>query len=238
MTQQTPFAGKTCVVTGASSGIGRAIAVRLSEAGGRVVLVGRDEERLAEAKADCGDAAQTAVLDLVDDDAVARFVDDLPAEVGVVVHNAALGIPGMSLEAPVSDLDRQFALNVRAPWVFNRTAMPKVVAGKGQIAFINSGAGLGSKDYFAAYCITKFGLRAYADALREEVAPQGVRVISIFPGRVDTPMQDGLLEYEKRTTNKPALLTADDVAKATVDALSQSASAEVTDVRIIPRKME
>ncbi|MEM1013861.1 MAG: SDR family NAD(P)-dependent oxidoreductase, partial [Planctomycetota bacterium] len=179
--------------------------------------------------------AEAAAFDLTDDDAVRRFVDTLPDRVGVVVHSAALAKAGASLDLPVDELDRQFATNVRAPWVLNQAIMPRLEAARGQVVFINSGAGLNARRDFSVYCVTKFGLRAYADALREEVNARGIRVISVYPGRVDTPMQDDLLAFEGRTVPKHTLLTPQDVADTTLAALCQAETAEVVDVRVRPR---
>jgi len=115
-----------------------------------------------------------------------------------------------------------------------RQLLPSLKQRKGQIAYINSRAGRIVVPEYAAYCASKFALRAYADALREELRPHRVRVLSVYPGKTDTPMLRGLLAeigktYEAEKYSRPA-----DVARVTVDALLLPRHVEVPDLTIRP----
>src|SRR5690606_19534993 len=105
---------------------------------------------------------------------------------------------------------------------------------RGQVVFINSSAGLAATANAAQYSAMKHGLKALADSLRGEVNAEGVRVASIFPGRVSTPMQRAILESEGRPWKPERLMQPEDVALAVVGALTLARTAEVTNLSIRP----
>lgn len=233
--------GLVAVVTGASSGIGKAIARGLAADGARLVLVSRDEGRLREAAEDWPDGASPALVtaDLLqeaDVAAVARTVIDRFGAVDVLVHSAgtiALGPFGI---LPLSSLDEQYRLNVRAPFQLTQALLPQLVRARGQVVFVNSSAGLVARAGVSQYGATKHAAKALADSLREEVHGDGVRVISVFPGRTATPMQAQVHEMEGRTFDPQACLRAEDVASVVLNALMLPESAEVKDISIRPMK--
>ena len=193
MTFELEMVGKAAVVTGASSGIGAAIARGLAAAGASVMLTGRDASRLAnvreEIEAEGGAAAELAI-DLCAADAPARIVDATIARfdrLDALVHSA-----GIFLLAPAEEsvelLDRQWKLNVRAPFALTATALPHLRAAKGSVLFISSGAGRRGVARATAYCATKGAVELLTKSLALEVAAAGVRVNAIAPGNVRTPM--------------------------------------------------
>src|SRR5207249_1956048 len=171
------------VVTGASSGVGRALAHALAGAGAHVVLVGRNADRLAEATTEARSAGGTAVAvpaDLAAPDGperLAALVANKHEAVDVLVHSAGV-ISLANLEAStVADLDEQYRTNLRAPYALTRALLPALRARQGHVVFINSVSGLKAPAGSAAYAATKHGLRALADSFREETRADGIRVL-------------------------------------------------------------
>ena len=229
------------LVTGAGSGIGRAVAATLA-AGKRVILVSRDPAALAACAAECGPAAapDQLPLDLTADDAPERLreaVEDRYGHLDVLVHSAGAIARGTTETLSVDELDRLYRINLRAPYAVTRALLPLLKRRCGQVVFINSTAGLsGPPPGLGAYGALKHALRAYADALRAEVNAAGVRVLSVFPGRTATPMQRNLLAMEGRAYDPASLLQPQDVAAAVAAALAMPRTAEVTELRVRPMR--
>ncbi|AEB11299.1 SDR family oxidoreductase [Marinithermus hydrothermalis] len=233
------FSGKHAVITGASSGIGRAIALELAQRGAHLHLVGRDPTRLeqvAEAARAAGGTARVYRADLAEDAALEALARDLAAleRVDVLVHSAGVVALGPVATAPVEKLDWQYRVNLRAPFALTQALLPALERARGQVVFINSGAGLRANAGWSQYAATKHGLKALADALRAEVAPRGVRVISVYPGRTATPMQAEVHRAEGRAYHPERFVQPEDVALEVLAALSLPARAVVTDLSIRP----
>ena len=182
--------GKVAIVTGASSGIGAAIAEAMAQAGARVVLVGRDEARLAEVAAMCGDAPVTLALDITADGAAEQVVHgalDACGRIDSIVHSAGVFWPKPFPESPVESLDGQWAINVRAPYAITHAAFEHLGEGS-SVIFISSIAGHQGFPQSAAYCATKGAIELLVRSLATELAPRGVRVNAIAPGNIHSPM--------------------------------------------------
>ena len=228
------------VVTGASSGIGRAIALALAAEGAALCLVGRSLETLeevAEAARPAARRVRSHRADLTVDGDVRNLVADIERDwraVDVLVHGAGVIASGELAVAPVEVFDWQYRTNVRAPYALTQALLPLIKSRRGQIVFINSTAGLGAKATLSQYAATKQALRAIADSLREEVNSVGVRVLSVYPGRTATPMQASVHASEGRSFVPERLMQPEDVAAVVVNALRLPRSAEVTDINMRP----
>jgi NADP-dependent 3-hydroxy acid dehydrogenase YdfG len=234
------FTEQVAVVTGANSGIGAAIALGLAAQGATLCLVGRNSERL-EAVAEAARMATTQVLchqaDLTLDKDIAELSTRLESDYGrvdVLVHSAGVITLGMLESARIDDLDRQYRINVHAPYVLTQALLPMLKRRHGQIVFINSSAGLSAGPSLGQYAATKHALKAISDSLRGEVNAQGVRVLSVYPGRTATPMQATVHEMEGKTYHPKHLLQPEDVASIVIHVLSLPRTAEVTDISIRP----
>jgi NAD(P)-dependent dehydrogenase (short-subunit alcohol dehydrogenase family) len=193
--------GKVAVVTGASSGIGAACAEAMSRAGARVVLVGRNEERLRRVEERVGEHRVIAV-DLAEADAHTRIVRETVEAFGAIdsiVHSAGIFWPNPLAEASLEDFDMQWRVNVRAPYALTRAALPHLRRDS-SVIFVSSIAGQVAFPNSAAYCATKGAVEQLTKALAVELAPAGIRVNAIAPGNVRTSMNEELLksrEYEQ-----------------------------------------
>jgi NADP-dependent 3-hydroxy acid dehydrogenase YdfG len=234
------FAGQTALVTGASSGIGRALALALAAAGAHVALVGRRAETLeqvAVAARSLGSTAGSYQADLSEERGIATLVERLQrdlARLDILAHAAGVFALGTTASAEVAELDRQYATNVRAPYALTQALLPMLRRRQGQIVFLNSTVGLRSTANAGQYAATKHALRAVADSLRDEVNADGVRVLSVFLGRTATPMQASIHAAEGKPYAPERLVQPDDVAAIVLGALSLPRTAEVTDVSIRP----
>ena len=187
------LAGKSVIVTGASSGIGAATARALGSVGASVLLVGRDERRLDEQVAKvstAGGRAVAAVVELEDCEAAAGLVDRAVKEFGSlhgIVHTASLFDPQPLEQTSIECVDRQWKTNVLAPIMMTRRAVPHLAAGS-SIVFIGSTTGTVGFPGCSAYTATKGAVAAVTRALAVELAPKGIRVNIVVPGYVRTPM--------------------------------------------------
>jgi NADP-dependent 3-hydroxy acid dehydrogenase YdfG len=230
------------VVTGASSGVGRAITLALSREGVQVLAIGRDADRLAEtvemARAFSG--ATGFQIDLtapMSDLAILEHLQQKTGTLDLLIHSAGIISQGPMEQACVEDFDAQYAANVRAPYALTKRLLPILASTQGQIVFINSSAGLSAKrPEIGQYGATKHALKAIADSLREEVNPKGIRVLTIYLGRTATQMQESLYRAEGRDYHPETLIQPEDCASVVVQALMVPRTAEVTDISIRPMR--
>lgn len=231
------LSGKHALVTGASSGIGRALTLALAQHEASLHLLGRDEAALAELARQVrswGGEAQTYAFDLTDDAALRAFAEGFAAPLDILVHSAGTVSLGALQDAAIEDLDAQYRLNVRAPYLLTQLLLGRLRRAKGQLVFLNSGAGLSAKAQWSQYAATKHALKAVADALRDELKGSGVRVVSVYPGRTASPMQARVHEQEGRPYDPAKFVQPGDVAAMIVAALELPRSAEVTDLSVRP----
>lgn len=229
--------GRSVLLTGASSGIGRALALTLAEQEAVLHLSGRDEKALGEVARQArswGATATTYPLELTDDEALTRFTEGFKGPLDILVHSAGTVTLGPLKTASVDALDVQYRLNVRAPYLLTQRLLPLLERSKGQVVFINSGAGLTARATWGQYAATKHALKAIADALREEMRGSGIRVISVYPGRTASPMQARVHEQEGRPYDPARFVQPRDVATLVTTALTLPPSAEVTDLSVRP----
>jgi NADP-dependent 3-hydroxy acid dehydrogenase YdfG len=231
----------TAVVTGATGGIGQAIARALAAEGARVVLVGRDETRLRAAAESLRGPACPVVLrsDLGDEQSIALLTYTVQQQLGavhVLVHAAGAITLGRFQDLSVETLDTQYRLNVRAPFLITQALLPLILASRGQVVFVNSSAGLNARAGVSQYAASKHALKALADSLREEVHGAGVRVLSVFPGRTATPMQRTVRAMEGQAYESESYLQPEDIASAVVCALTLPDTAEVKDISMRPMR--
>ena len=236
------LSGKTAVVTGASSGIGAAIAFALAEEGAKLHLVGRNREALSNVSERARKNSPEVVpyeADLSLDEDLEKLVLALKrncAGVDVLVHCAGIISLAPVESASISDFDRQYKTNVRAPFVLTRALLPALRKSHGSVVFINSSAGMATRANISQYAATKHALKAIADSLRAEVNQDDIRVLTIYPGRTASPQQAAIFRVEGKPYTPELLMQPGDVAQILVDSLKLNRTAEVTDISIRPMR--
>jgi len=226
----------TYVITGAGSGIGRLLAERLHARGDRLALVARDESR-ADDLARMFPGSVTIVADLAQPETIAPAVAAatvLPDAIDGVIHAAGVVELAHVADLPLAAWTGQLAVNLVAPAELTRVLLPRVRSARGQIVFVNSGAGLTAHPDWAAYAASKHGLKALADALRGEEAGRGVRVTSVYPGRTATPMQAKVHEQEGADYDAARWIDPASVVTAIVTALDLPRDAVISDLTVRP----
>jgi NADP-dependent 3-hydroxy acid dehydrogenase YdfG len=232
VTPATPAGPRTHLLTGAGSGIGAALAERLHARGDALVLAARSTER-ADELADRFPGASTFVADLADPASLRlpelERLDSL--------HHVA-GVVDLATVAEQDDarLREQVDVNLVAPAVLTRLALPALRRAGGLVVFVGSTAGLTANPSWSAYAATKFGLRGFADALRgeEAAAGHGVRVTSVFPGRTATPMQAKVHQQEGKDYDPARFVDPGTVADTVLHVLDLPRDATISEVVVRP----
>ena len=196
--------GKVALVTGAGGGIGRGIATRFADEGARVGVLDILADGVNETVlmiADAGGEALGLVCDLRQPEQVTAAVQQLRDAFGfinVVVNNAAVMPSGTLHETSLEDWNRVFEVNVRGAYLVCRETIPDMLAnGGGSIIHMASGTGILGLPGIAAYSATKGAIIALTRAMSTDYAPQGIRVNSVSPGTIDTPMLENFLQEQR-----------------------------------------
>ncbi|WP_040815486.1 SDR family NAD(P)-dependent oxidoreductase [Nocardia concava] len=183
------FEGRVAVVTGASSGLGEAVARQLRDGGAKVLGVGRDKDRLASAFD--GDESSWLAADLTDPDTAAEIVRacvDRFGSLDILVNAAGAHTMRHTADVTNADWHHDLAINLNAPFYLSRAALPHLLATSGCIVNVSSIAGLEGQAYSAAYCAAKHGLIGLTRAMALEFDSKGIRINCVCPGGMTTPM--------------------------------------------------
>jgi NADP-dependent 3-hydroxy acid dehydrogenase YdfG len=218
----------TALVTGASGAIGSAIATALS-ATHTLLLAGRSSDRLDAVAERLG--ATTFPLDLTNPDEIEASCE-IVDELDVLVHNAGVSIPGHVAESNVDEWRATFAVNVFGVVELTLALLPALRRARGQVVFINSGAGRNVSPGMASYSASKFALRAFADSLRND--EPHLRVTTIYPGRTDSAMQRELVAFEGDEYDPANFLRPETVAAAVASAVATPPDGHVYEVVLRP----
>ncbi|UAL28484.1 SDR family oxidoreductase [Nocardioides rotundus] len=222
------------LITGAGSGIGEAVVDRLHARGDELVLLARSPER-AEELAARWPGAETIVADLTDPASLAAAWPTALDRLDSVIHSAGVVRIGRVAELTVEDWQWQLTVNLVAVAELTRLALPALRAAQGTVVLVNSGSGYRAGPVWSPYAASKFGLRAFADSLREEEKDSGVRVSGIHPGRVASPMQEDLHAQEGKEYDASEWIQPGTVADAILYALDLPADATVPELVLRPR---
>lgn len=235
------FRNQIAVVTGASSGIGRAIALAFGRQGAEVYLVARRRKALESVARRIrlrSGQAHVCCADLTSDSDISNLAELIQHTLGSIAVLVVCGgamYHGTTLKATLDQLDMQYRSNLRGHYALIHALLPLVRKHKGQIVFINSSVAMRPSTRGAGqYAAMQHALRAIADSLRDEVNQDGIRVLSIYAGRTATPRMADLFLKEGRPYHPELLMQPEDVATMVIHALSLRRTAEVTDISMRP----
>ena len=225
--------GKTALVTGASGGIGKAIATRLHQQGAYVVLHGTREEKLINLANQLGSNSSCITADLSDLEAVSSLVESASklsdSPIDILINNAGFAIDGLLLRMKVEEWQRVLDVNLTANMILCRTAIRSMIKQKwGRIISISSIVGVTGNSGQTNYSASKAGMIGFCKSLAQEVASRGITVNVVAPGFIETPMTEMLDEKqrEKLLGQVPVgrLGTPDEVASAVIYLATSEAS--------------
>ncbi|MFC5827291.1 SDR family NAD(P)-dependent oxidoreductase [Nonomuraea insulae] len=234
--------GKVVLVTGASSGIGEATALALSEAGANVAVGARRADRLADLEKRAPGEVLTLDLDVTDEQSTRAAVSATVERFGgldVLVNNAGLMLNGSILGADTTEWARMVHTNLLGTMYTTHAALPHLLQRKGTVVQISSTSGRQASAGGGVYAATKFGVNAFSEALRKEVTTRGVRVVVIEPGMVATELLSHLTDPTMQAAARDMmsamrLLQSADIAKAVLYAISQPEHVAVNEILIRP----
>ena len=231
---------QVAVVTGASSGIGKAIASGLADKKVNLCLIGRNVDELEKQKEILIQNSPNVAICRADFtkekdiESVSSFVLKEFGTVNILIHSAGFLSTGTIDNAALDRLNLHFKVNFYAPYIITQSLLPALKENQGQIVFLNSSAIQRAIPNLVQYSSTKFALKGLADILREEINPYGVRVLSIFPGQTATSMQKKLYTEKHKTYEPERLLQPGDISDVVIHSLMLSKTAEITEIYIRP----
>ena len=234
--------GKVILVTGASSGIGREVALALSAAGARVAIGARRVDRLASLVGSAPGEVLPLQLDVTDSESVQRAVAETVDHFGrldALINNAGLMQSGLILGADVREWQRMIDTNLLGSMYAVHAALPHLLETKGAVVQVSSTAARSASLGSGVYAATKFGISAFSESLRQEVTRRGVRVIVIQPGFVDTELTSHITDPTMQAAAADIAasmrtLRPEDIAEAIVYALSQPDHVSVNEILVRP----
>jgi clavulanate-9-aldehyde reductase len=239
-----PLEGRVAAVTGASSGIGEATARALSAAGASVALGARRTDRLEALAESLEGPALVRAVDVSDEEQARGFVQAAHDELGglhILVNNAGVMLLGPVADADTEDWRRMIAVNLLGVLYCTHAALPLLARGRGgDIVNVSSVAGRRADAGAAVYNMTKFGVHAFSEALRQEALHEGIRVTTVAPGFVETELQGHNRNPLVRQATERAreqigeVLKAEDIAEAILHALTRPAHVCVNEVVVRP----
>jgi 3-oxoacyl-[acyl-carrier protein] reductase len=230
-----PLSGTVALVTGASRGIGRAIALRLAKLGAAVAVCGRDTLALAASGAELkklGSPVYSQIADVSQSADVTALVDKTQAALGpisILVNNAGIGLFGPAHEKTEAEWDRVLNTNLKSVFLVSRAVAPTMIQrGSGDIINISSLAGRNAFAGGGIYCASKWGLQGFSACMAEDLRGYGIRVSVICPGSVAT-------EFSGHSSKDPSkVLSPEDVAHAVEMIVAQSPQSFLSEIQLRP----
>jgi NADP-dependent 3-hydroxy acid dehydrogenase YdfG len=224
---------KIAIITGASRGIGQAIAIALANEGVKVFAISKSQHSFQQQVKNI----EPLVADVTMYDQVTEVVETILSKAGqvdILINNAGIEYFKLLTETSFEEYEQMLNTNLRGAFLFTRAVVPSmIVRHSGQILFINSISGLRGFAQDSVYCASKYGLAGFAESLDEELRPHGIRICSIFPGATDTNLS--LNSWApKEDPKRRYFLKAEDIANAAVYILNQPSHVAISQLVIRP----
>ena len=231
---------KVALVTGASSGIGRALAIALAAADVAVFLAARRAENLNDVAMtirgeDDKRRAWVCPTDLSRAQDIERLQAVIEREAGcldILIHSGGAFSRGPMDEVSAAEFDALYEANVRGPFLLTKAVLPMLKTRRGQIVFVNSSAGVNAGTGAGQFSATQHALRAVANAFRGEINADGIRVLNLHLGRTATPRVQAMFEAEGKPYRPELLMQPEDVAAIVLATLRLPVTAEVTEIHM------
>jgi NADP-dependent 3-hydroxy acid dehydrogenase YdfG len=240
----SPLEGRVAAVTGASSGIGEATALALARAGAAVALAARRADRLAAVAEQLEGPSVVVEADIGDEQQAREFVQRAYDELGglhILINNAGVMLLGPVTGADVEEWRRMISVNLLGLLYCTHAALPLIErSGGGDIVNLSSTAGRRAEAGAAVYNMTKFGVHAFSEALRQEALHAGIRVTTVAPGFVETELQghnrNPLVQQALAKSREQIgeVLAPADIAEAIVNVVSQPAHVCINEIVVRP----
>ena len=214
-------AKKNAIVTGASTGLGKYISIKLSQNNYNVILIARNSKKLESVKKNISDKGNNCsiisadISDINDINKISKILNSIN-KIDVLVNNAGVGIFNKIENISIDEWDKHINVNLRGAFLMTKMVVSNMKKNSsGKIIFINSVAGLQPYPYSSAYVASKFGLTGFSSSLREELRESNIKVISFHPGAIDTPFwNNSKIEFPR-----DEMLASEDVADSIIHAI-------------------
>jgi NAD(P)-dependent dehydrogenase (short-subunit alcohol dehydrogenase family) len=229
------FKGKVALVTGASQGIGLAVATNLARQGMRVWVVARRGQVLRDAAAALEGEWVCVEGDLTEPSfrrELASVIEEREQGLDLLVNNAGIFRQARVDSSSDKDFTDLWTSNVVAPYALTRECLPLLRVRQGDIVFVNSSAGREARPGVSQYAATKHALRGFAESLRGEINQDGIRVTVLYLGQTATPLQEAIYAQEGRQYDPDRLIQPSDVAQLVASVISMPRTAEITDIAV------
>jgi short-subunit dehydrogenase len=222
---------KRYLITGASRGIGRAIADKLAAPGRTLLLHGRDGDALARTRQSVeAKGGQTVSLcyDLRDPVMVQKLIDEVGSSpLDALINNAGIAIVKPLAEIVLEEWQSSFALNVTAPFLLTQKLVPIMFAGSTIVNILSIAAKTGFPNW-SGYCMSKFALEGFTQSVREELRPRGIRVVNVYPAATNTEIWNGV----EGEWPREKMLSAEEIGEAVAYALSRPGDVAVENIEL------
>jgi 3-oxoacyl-[acyl-carrier protein] reductase len=238
-----PLEGKAALVTGASRGLGRALAIELAQRGANLILASRDENDLAQTAQIANSKRRVEILIQACDVGSLEQVEALAAEsqqafggLDILINNAGLGRAALVADSNPEDAELMIRVNLWGLYLVTRACLPLMKDRKGWVVNISSVAAINPSPGFAVYAATKAAVSSFSQSLRQELRHDGVRVMNVSPGMMETDFFKGFTKDGKAPvpTDAGPLLQSTEAARAIVDTLCLPTNAAVNELTIRP----